>query len=181
MKIYTRTGDKGETGLLGGKRIPKSSVRLHACGSLDELNASLGIVVSDPVLPKPLQQQLLRLERLLFVVGTSVASPEGNRQKLPRITPEDVLRIEEWIDALSKDLPELKNFILPGGSPLGALLHQARAICRRAERWIIALHEKEPVDETVIAFMNRLSDYLFVAARSANKSFGQEEIIVEHA
>lgn len=175
MKVYTRTGDNGTTGLLGGSRTMKSSARLHACGSLDELNAALGVVLSDGSGPKILRNQIGEIQRLLFTIGADVATPHRSSIEVVRISQGEIQKLEQWIDALSVELPTLRNFILPGGSTCGALLHLARTVCRRTERWIVALSAQEPVNENIVPFMNRLSGYLFVAARFANKEAGREE------
>jgi cob(I)alamin adenosyltransferase len=175
MKIYTGTGDNGTTGLLGGERSSKSSVRLHACGTLDELNAAMGLALSSGNVSPILQNQIGEIQCLLFTIGADIATPHKTRLKISKIGPEETSKIEKWIDKLSSELPELKNFILPGGSSLGAHLHLARTVCRRAERWIVALNAQEPVNENIIPFMNRLSDYLFTAARFANKEANREE------
>ncbi len=178
MKIYTRVGDNGTTGLLGGERSAKSSVRLHACGSLDELNAALGLALSNGNVSPILQNQIGEIQRLLFTIGADIAAPHKSHLQIIRIGQEEIKKLEQWIDVLSADLPKLRAFILPGGSKCGALLHLARTVCRRTERWIVALNAEEPVNENTIPFMNRLSDYLFTAARFANKESGQEETSV---
>ncbi len=179
MKIYTRTGDTGTTGLFGGTRVPKSSVRLHAYGTLDELNACIGSIVADGAVPPDLKTQLLSVQSLLFQIGTDLATPSTSKANVMRMHPSHAVMMESWIDTLDKDLSPLTRFILPGGSSVGAKLHEARTICRRAERWIVDLKEKEPVTEAIIVIVNRLSDYLFVAARYANKKLGEKEAEVE--
>jgi len=175
MKIYTGTGDDGSTGLLGGDRASKSSARLHACGTLDELNAVLGLVLTDGPLPEIVKGHIEEIQKLLFTVGADIATPHKIRLKIPKIGSEEISKVEKWIDDFSAKLPELKNFILPGGSMSGAHLHLARTVCRRAERWIVELNAGEPVNENIIPFMNRLGDYLFTAARFANKENGNGE------
>lgn len=179
MKIYTRTGDKGSTGLFGGQRVSKSSPRLHAYGTLDELNACLGSVVADAALPDPLREHLLDLQSLLFRIGADLATPLESGAKIKRMDESFAVTMEQWIDALDEGLPPLTAFILPGGSPAGAKLHEARTLCRRAERWIVELHDKEAMTPAIIVLMNRLSDYLFVAARYANHALGEREIDVK--
>jgi len=179
MKIYTRTGDQGQTGLFGGTRVPKSSVRLHAYGTLDELNACLGNIGSDAKLPEPLRDHLLHIQSLLFQVGADLATPLESNANILRMNAQTAEMLEQWIDELETSLTPLTSFILPGGSTSGALLHEARTICRRAERWIVTLQEKEPVTEAIIVIVNRLSDYLFVAARYANKEQGIQEMNVK--
>jgi len=179
MKIYTRTGDKGTTGLFGGTRVPKSSVRLHAYGTLDELNACLGSIVADKALPAPLREQLLKIQSLLFRIGADLATPLSSKANIMRMTEVPAAEMEQWIDAMETGLPPITRFLLPGGAPCGAKLHEARTICRRAERWIVELQEKELVTTAIVVIVNRLSDYLFVAARYANKKLGHEESPVE--
>lgn len=179
MKIYTRTGDKGSTGLFGGSRVAKSAVRLHAYGTLDELNACLGSVVADTSLPERIREQLLWVQSLLFQIGADLATPLASTASILRMDEAPAVQLEEWIDLLEADLKPLTRFILPGGAPAGAKLHEARTVCRRAERWIVQLHEEEPITEAIIVLVNRLSDYLFVAARSVNKALGHDESPVE--
>jgi cob(I)alamin adenosyltransferase len=179
MKIYTRTGDKGKTGLFGGQRVAKSALRLHAYGTLDELNACLGIIASDQYLPDPLPKQIETIQSLLFQVGADLATPLESSAKILRMTESPAQEMEDWIDALELSLSPLTRFILPGGCRAGAELHFARTVCRRAERLIVELDETEAITKAVIVIVNRLSDYLFVAARYANKKSGAEEKGVE--
>lgn len=179
MKIYTRTGDKGKTGLFGGQRVPKSSMRLHAYGTLDELNSSLGVILADTKLPMPLRDQLLEVQSLLFMIGADLATPLESSANIKRMTEEPAKKMEQWIDKLEESLEPMTKFILPGGSMLGAKLHEARTVCRRAERYIVELSEKEPITHAVIVIVNRLSDYLFVAARYTNKMLAYAESPVE--
>ncbi len=177
MSIVTRTGDNGETGLVGGKRIPKSDLRLHTYGTVDELNAMLGMILTGPEVTGNRRDQLQRLQHLLFRLGADLASPM-DVTKTRRIEPTHVKEIEKWIDTLERVLPPLTAFILPGGSKAGSLLHFARTITRRAERWAVALSVSEPVNKEAIVFLNRLSDYLFLAARQVNRDAGMEETTV---
>ncbi|MFA6039566.1 MAG: cob(I)yrinic acid a,c-diamide adenosyltransferase [Candidatus Peribacteraceae bacterium] len=194
MSIVTRTGDNGETGLVGGSRIPKSDVRLHAYGTVDELNAALGMALaSTPLLPKgeggrgkggrgegeQITKQLISLQHLLFRLGADLASPM-HVKKTKRIEPMHTTEVEGWIEALEKKLPPLTSFILPGGSKAGGALHLARTICRRAERWTVALAEFEEVNKEAIVFLNRLGDYLFLAARGTNHDATIKEEGVEY-
>lgn len=179
MKIYTRTGDKGSTGLFGGTRLPKSDARLHAYGTLDELNACLGVIVADKNLPTPLPAQLTKIQELLFSLGSDLATPLSSKAKVKRMDESPATEMEQWIDAMEEELPPMTKFILPGGSRVGAELHQARTICRRAERWMVELHAKDSITLATIVIVNRLSDYLFVAARYANKKLGIGETEVE--
>lgn len=179
MKIYTRTGDKGKTGLFGGQRVPKSALRLDAYGTLDELNACLGVIASEKTLPSPLPEQIATMQSLLFQIGADLATPLESGAKILRMTKAPAMQMEQWIDALELELSPLTRFILPGGSKAGAELHFARTICRRAERLIVELDEIEAITKAIIVIVNRLSDYLFVAARYANKKLGAEEQGVE--
>ena len=176
MKIYTRTGDAGDTGLLGGVRVSKGALRVDAYGEVDELNASLGTAAAN-VSNAEIGSVLEQIQRDLFSVGALLANPTGTGKKNEKISldPEVVQRMEETIDRFDSRLPDLKQFILPGGSPGGALLHQARAVCRRAERRVVGLAASEPVAESVIPYLNRLSDLLFVLARFENQGSGVEE------
>jgi cob(I)alamin adenosyltransferase len=176
VKIYTRTGDSGETSLLGGRRVPKSDPRVAAYGDVDELNAWLGFVRSSLRDPQ-LEPMLEHLQRDLFAVGARLADPAhriAERVAKAAVGDDDVQRVESWIDQLDGDLPPLRRFILAGGSAAGAGLHVARTVCRRAERAIVALGP-EAVEPEVIVFVNRVSDLLFVMARAANHRAGLPE------
>lgn len=163
MSLYTKSGDKGETGLLGGKRISKSSTRIRAIGNVDELNAAVGVLRVQKSSKK--NDAILRqAQDDIFVIGMELADPA--RQVSAFIISEKHARfLEEYIDALEKKLPKLTNFILPTGTPFAAHAHLSRAICRRAEQTVVALHEKEPVNQHIIMYLNRLSDLLFMLAR----------------
>jgi len=153
MKIYTRTGDDGTTGLLGPGRVPKSAPRVEAYGAVDELNAILG------------------------VVGAELATVERTRvSTVPRVSAIEIGTLEAWIDRLEVDLPVLRNFILPGGTPLSAQLHVARTVCRRAERRVVALAAAEDVGIDIVRYLNRLADLLFVMARHANHQAGRADV-----
>lgn len=178
-KIYTKGGDKGETGLVGGKRISKGALRIQAYGDVDELNAVLGVAAS---FLGPDQREILDLfaeiQEKLFVVGADLATPpdyHGNRF-VPRIAEEDVRKLENRIDYYDAQLPKLENFILPSGSSPGSLLHLARTVCRRAERETVRLSKEEQVGEEVVKYLNRLSDLLFVLARAVNQRMKAPEI-----
>lgn len=168
MKIYTKTGDKGMTGLYGGGRISKDSPRIMAFGDVDELNAIIGVARAHTT-HEPIRKTLSEIQNSLFTLGAQLASASEN-PKLDRINSSHVDFLERQIDVISDTLPALKNFILPGGSPLSSFLHLARTICRRAERSIVHLRTLEPetVDQWVVIYLNRLSDFLFVLARLAN-------------
>ncbi|MEQ1849898.1 MAG: cob(I)yrinic acid a,c-diamide adenosyltransferase [Candidatus Peribacteraceae bacterium] len=179
MKIYTRTGDLGTSGLFGGDRVSKDDVRLHAYGTLDELNATIGSILAMGEVPKNIHEQLLRVQNLLFEMGADLATPLTNTGTIKRLTTESAEEMEGWIDALEENLPPLTSFILPGGSASGAKLHEARTICRRAERWMVTLKDAEPINKNLLVIVNRLSDYLFVAARAVNHTLGVPEQAVE--
>ncbi|PDW01599.1 cob(I)yrinic acid a,c-diamide adenosyltransferase [Candidatus Viridilinea mediisalina] len=166
MKIYTKTGDLGKTGMWGGLRVTKDSPRVHAYGTVDECNAMIGVARAHPVDPE-IDQLLSRIQHTLFVVGSDLTTIEDS-PNIPRVQEEDVAMLEDTIDQLEAGLAPLRQFILPGGSLAAAHLHAARTICRRAERMVVALAHDELVNPHVMSYLNRLSDCLFVLARSAN-------------
>ncbi len=178
MRIYTRTGDRGETGLLGGGRVRKSAIRVEAYGAVDELNACLGLAAAAPVEPEA-RGLLAAIQRDLLAIGTRLSdlrkTPSTGDEKA-HLSEEHVARLERAIDGMEASLPPLRAFILPGGSEAGARLHLARTVCRRAERRIVALAEQEEVPPIILAYMNRLSDLLFVLARSVNHHAGAGEV-----
>ena len=177
VKIYTKTGDAGETGLFDGARVPKSDPRVDAYGEVDELNAWLGLVRSAST-DDELGGMLEQIQRDLFALGARLADPASRiaaRVTKAAVTPNDIARLEGWIDLLESELPPLRRFILPGGNRAGALLHFSRTVCRRAERSIVALGA-EQVDAHVLAYVNRLSDLLFVVARVVNHRAGRPEV-----
>lgn len=178
MKIYTRTGDRGETGLFGGGRVRKDAPRVEAYGAVDELNAVLGWATA-LMTDTDARTWLESVQPDLFTIGAHLATPptpEGRRRpELPALEQARVGEMEAWIDALDPELPPLKAFILPGGSPGGAALHLARTVCRRAERRVVALGVDEEVPEHVVVYLNRLSDLLFVLARLENHRAGVAE------
>ena len=180
MSIVTKTGDRGTTGLFGGGRVPKSSPRLHAYGTVDELNAAIGVALTCVDLPEVLKAQLTSVQHLLFRVGGDLATPFAVKEKQERVGDDHIRQIEEWIAALEASLPLQRQFILPGGSPVAAHLHLARTVCRRAERWVCALGEREVLNPCVQIFLNRLGDYLLVAAREANREMGVGDIEVRY-
>jgi cob(I)alamin adenosyltransferase len=176
VKIYTRTGDDGDTGLFDGTRVPKSDPRVAAYGDVDELNAWVGMVRASAN-DENLATMLDQIQRDLFALGARLADPArriAERVTKAAVNEEDAARLEQWIDALESELPPLRRFILAGGSPTGASLHVARTICRRAERSIVALGH-EAVEPQVLVYINRLSDLLFVMARAANHRSGVPE------
>lgn len=175
-KIYTKTGDRGETSLLGGRRVPKSDVRIESYGTVDELNAWLGLIADQDV-PADAVQALRRQQAVLFVLGSHLAADPGtSRMKLPAIGDDAILFLEAEIDRMTATLPDLKTFILPGGHPAASYCHLARCVCRRAERRTVALAGTEVVDEKIIRYLNRLSDYLFTLARFVLAHFRIEAI-----
>ncbi len=174
MKIYTKTGDTGETGLYGGQRVGKDSLRIAAYGDIDELNAILGLTRCEHLAVK-ITEMIGKLQRQLFELGSDLATPINSTLKIRRVDLQQVQQLEQWIDELEAELPALKNFILPGGSKGAACLHLARTVCRRAERKIVRLQREEDIGENVVIFVNRMSDLLFVMARYVNKAAGVED------
>ena len=176
--LYTRTGDKGTTALVGGSRISKDNVRLEAYGTIDEFSSFLGAVLSDPLCGNEIKKQLLVIQNLLFEIGCYLASPvePGTNPQPSGLSESDLQSLESWIDELDEKTPSINAFVLPGGSPLSAKAHIARAVCRRAERRIFTLGTEEYVAPLVTAFINRLSDYLFILARYFNFVEGVPEI-----
>lgn len=175
VKIYTKTGDGGETGLWGGSRLGKDNARIHAYGTVDECNAVIGLartVDGD----KEINARLEHIQNVLFVVGADLATPIDAAAAIDRIGESEVELLEKWIDEFEAILPKLKQFILPGGTSQAAYLHLARTVCRRAERWTVAAGETNTINEHVLKFLNRLSDFLFVAARAANFKSGQPDV-----
>lgn len=179
MKIYTRTGDEGDTGLFGGARVKKNHPRIAAYGTVDETNAFVGMArVHRPAGAHGdrLDTMLGRIQHELFVVGADLATPDDSKARVPRIGPEHVAALEADIDAMETDLAPLRQFILPGGTACAAALHAARTVCRRAERETVAAMGIEEMDARVMVYLNRLSDLLFVAARWANHVQGAPDI-----
>lgn len=177
QRIYTRTGDSGDTGLFGGGRVAKSHPRVEAYGAVDELNAVLGWVRSVSSQPTILSH-LPAVQADLFAIGAHLATRTGGDRPAPKLPPLPDARIpvlEQWIDEAEALLPELRSFILPGGSTGGAALHVARTVCRRAERRVVELAHHDDVEASIIVYLNRLSDLLFVLARLENQVAGQPE------
>ncbi len=176
MKIYTRTGDDGTTSIFAGGRVKKNDARVEAYGTIDEFNSILG--VARAVSRNEFISEIIRdIQNLLFVLGSDLATPvDFENSKIRRIARDDVEMVERLIDKIESELVPLRNFILPGGTLLASILHYARTVCRRAERRIVSLSEKEKINEHVIPFVNRLSDLLFVLARYANKIENVEDI-----
>jgi len=178
IKIYTKTGDKGKTSLIGGTKVPKSHIRIEAYGTIDELNSWIGLV-GDQIKIKKEKQILQEVQDRLFTIGSSLAcDPEKEpKLKLPDLVELDIIFLEKEIDKMNKKLPVMKTFIIPGGHPVVSSTHIARCVCRRAERLIVALEQQKMfVDPLVIKYLNRLSDYLFVLARFIGKSLKVKEI-----
>ena len=178
MKIYTRTGDQGTTGLFGGERVTKSHPRIEAYGTVDETNSAVGLARSllrDGPGHDALDPVLAQVQADLFVLGADLATPSASRPAVPRVEHRHVERLEEMIDRFDEALPPLKHFILPGGTSGAAALHVARTTCRRAERLAVVAAGLEALNEYAITYLNRLSDLLFVLARWANKQAGVEE------
>lgn len=175
-KVVTKTGDKGNTMLIGGQRVSKGSLRVSAYGEVDELNSCLGLAAAhleDPETTEVLEE----LQHTMFTLGADLASPEG--VEVPRITTAHVERLEEIMEGLMVDLPPLEEFILPGGGPGGAALHLARTVARRAERTTVLLTDQVEINPDAIIFLNRLSDLLFVMARVANRREGRPETLAD--
>jgi cob(I)alamin adenosyltransferase len=173
-RIYTRAGDAGETSLGDGSRVPKLDCRIGAFGTVDELNAALGVVLADADLADRLRETLNRIQNDLFDVGADLSVPFGVTDRL-RVDQAAVDRLEQLCDELNANLPMLKSFVLPGGTEAAARLHVARTTCRRAERDALAANEENAVNPLVLAYLNRLSDFLFIAARTANADGGRAE------
>ncbi len=178
MKIYTRTGDEGTTALFGGGRVPKTHPRIAAYGTVDETNSFIGLARSlstgHPEFDR-LDELLAAVQEDLFVLGADLATPGDARPSAPRVTMDDVERLEGSIDELEAELPPLKQFILPGGTRTASALHVARTACRRAERLVLAAGESEKLSRAASVYLNRLSDFLFVLARWANRAEGGDE------
>lgn len=176
MKIYTKTGDNGSTGLLGGTRVSKGHIRIDSYGTVDELNSYLGLLKDQEVAREKISE-LIQIQNTLFVMGSSLASdPEKSQVKIPELTEESIQALEESIDAMDNELPTMRNFVLPGGHQSISFCHVARCVCRRAERLVTLLSESEQVDNLVLKYLNRLSDYLFVLSRWMTLKLKVEEV-----
>ncbi|MCH5375793.1 MAG: cob(I)yrinic acid a,c-diamide adenosyltransferase [Planctomycetes bacterium] len=177
MKIYTKTGDNGETGLLAGPRVSKDHVRVEAYGEVDEINALLGLARSER-LPQEIDRILVRVQHELFNVGAELACPYPEAYGLPMVDLPRIDALEAEIDRFEDELPPLRQFILPGGSRASALLHVARTVCRRAERRVVSLRKADPehVSENVLGYLNRLGDLLFLLARAANHALNVDDV-----
>lgn len=175
MKIYTKTGDDGETSLFAGGRVRKSEARVDAYGTVDELNSVLGMVRMHP-LPDGADAWLEQVQNELFVIGADLATPTtANVEWLVRLDDAPIKQLEIRIDRMDDDLPPLENFILPGGAPAAATLHLARTVCRRAERICVRLGDDSEINANIIPYLNRLSDFLFTLARWVNLKLGENE------
>lgn len=175
IRIYTKTGDDGKTGLIGGDRVSKHHIRVECYGTVDELNSHLGLVRAY-LRETASIKTLASVQDRLFTLGAYLAAAPGNKMVLPELQEEDIAWLEQEIDRLTALLPELKNFILPGGSVAGSHAHVARCVCRRAERLVVLLADNENVEPLVIKYLNRLSDYLFTLARFMDQEAGAFEI-----
>jgi cob(I)alamin adenosyltransferase len=179
MKIYTKTGDAGTTGLFGGGRVGKDHPRVEAYGDVDELNATLGVARAAEVMPR-IDEVLVPVQRDLFAIGALLATPdrEKMRQHLEKARVDDdrVAQLERAIDDADRELEPLRAFVLPGGTPKAAALHVARTVCRRAERRVVRLQADEEIPQLVVVYLNRLSDLLFTLARLANRRAGAGEV-----
>ena len=183
MKLYTKSGDDGTTGLFSGARVSKDHPRIESYGTIDEFNATLGMCSAACNVDNALHRRLLdifgRLQSRMFDIGADLATPEGanNESKIQRIGQEHVQEVEKWIDEIDGANTPLTAFVMPGGTELASRLHLARTICRRAERQMIHLSHTEPVGASLIMYVNRVSDFLFAAARLANKNSGVEDVL----
>ncbi|AFL81675.1 ATP:cob(I)alamin adenosyltransferase [Aequorivita sublithincola DSM 14238] len=182
MKIYTKTGDKGTTALFGGTRVPKHNIRIESYGTVDELNSYLGLIRTQNIDARS-KEILVHIQDRLFTLGAILATDPAKatlksgkeRLNIPKIEEEDIELLEKEMDSMNEALPEMTHFILPGGNSTVSYCHIARTVCRRAERRATLLNETEPIDEKVIKYLNRLSDYLFVLARKLSKDLNAEE------
>lgn len=176
MKIYTKTGDSGETSLLGGTRVSKAELQIESYGTVDELNAYIGLI-RDQITQDSIYLELIEIQDRLFTIGSHLANDqEKSKIKLPNIVEEDIERLEKQIDTMNHLIPPMRAFILPGGHTHVSHLHISRCICRRAERKIVQLNHKWEIDPSILKYMNRLSDYLFVLSRKLSKDLRVKEI-----
>lgn len=183
MKIYTKTGDKGTTALFGGTRVQKNNIRIESYGTVDELNAYIGLI-KDQEISQEVKNSLLKIQHDLFTIGAMLATPKEKetlkngkeRLNIPKINESSLFFLENEIDSMETTLPPMTHFILPGGHQTVSFCHIARCVCRRAERLSVKLHEKESINDAILKYLNRLSDYLFVLARKLSKELSVEEI-----
>lgn len=183
MKIYTKTGDKGTTALFGGTRVPKHHLRIEAYGTVDELNSYIGLI-RDQDIDETYINSLIRIQNELFTLGAMLATPPEKevlkngkeRLNIPKVNLSSIEHLENEIDQMNAELPPMTNFILPGGNQTVSFCHVARCVCRRAERLATSLHESESINQDILMYLNRLSDYLFVLARKLTKDLSAKEI-----
>ena len=176
MKIYTKTGDSGETSLFGGRRLPKNHLRIESYGTVDELNSHVGFV-RDHITDKTQRHWLKEIQDRLFTIGANLASDPERELPKPDLRASDLELLETAIDSMNEQLPQLRHFILPGGHPVVSACHLARCVCRRAERRVVSLHQSETVEDIIIRYLNRLSDFLFVLSRKIGHDLSVEEVI----
>lgn len=183
MKVYTKTGDKGTTALFGGTRVPKDHIRIESYGTIDELNSWIGLIRDQEINPG-YKKILIEIQDRLFTAGAILATPPDKetlkngkpRLDIPRITEQDIELLENEIDAMENSLPQMTHFVLPGGHFTVSYCHIARCVCRRSERLSVHLSHEEPIDELVMKYLNRLSDYLFVLARKLSADLRADEV-----
>lgn len=176
MKIYTKTGDKGTTGILGGTRLSKHHLRIDSYGTVDELNSYLGLIRDQPVC-MDIQDEIVDIQNILFVIGSYLASdPTKSKVVIPELQVEEIEKLESSMDQMDAELPDMRNFILPGGHQSISFCHIARCVCRRAERLVTGLSDNEEVEPMILQYLNRLSDYLFVLSRWMTQELQAEEI-----
>lgn len=176
MKVYTKTGDLGETSLLGGSRVSKAELQIESYGTVDELNSYIGLI-RDQIWKQPLLKELIEIQDRLFTIGSHLANDKKkNKIKLPEIHEKDVQRLEIEIDKMDEHLPTMNAFILPGGNTIVSYTHIARCVCRRAERQVVRLNDNWEISPIIIKYLNRLSDYLFILGRKLSKDLGADEI-----
>ena len=174
-KVYTKTGDNGTTSLISGKRVPKHDLRIKAYGTIDELNCWLGIIRSHKI-SKNIQNELIVIQKKLMIIGTQLSNDSQKQFNFKKINLNDVSNIENLIDSMTDSLPDLKNFIIPGGNQVVSSTHLARCVCRRAERCITELNEYSKIDSYIIFYINRLSDYLFMLSRKLSYDLKIKEV-----
>lgn len=176
MKIYTKKGDEGKTSLIGGTRVPKHHIRIEAYGTVDELNSWIGLLRDQPINQGHIDLLLL-IQDTLFTIGSHLASdPEATKMKLPELSEDAVSTLEAAMDNMDASLPEMRNFVLPGGNSIVSICHIARTVCRRAERNTVHLSETDTVSPLILKYLNRLSDYFFVLSRKLTAETGSKEI-----
>jgi cob(I)alamin adenosyltransferase len=174
MPLYTKNGDTGETMLCGGEMTSKTNPRLHAYGTVDELDAVLGVILAEGC-SDDLRATLIAIQKTLYRLKADLATPEEQAGRAVRVSEEEILQLERWIDGAEAKVPPLRQFVLPGGTKAAAHLHLARTVCRRAERWVVALSKSERINMACMRYLNRLGDLLFALARVVNREAGVEE------